>query len=82
MEACDLVISDAFQHPCLLGLRINVVELGRFDQGVGNGGGFANPRTSWKERFVTHIDTFPSSPRYSLSSAGFPENWKDHDIWK
>ncbi|WP_373320108.1 Abi family protein [Ruegeria spongiae] len=42
----------------------------------------ANPRTAWKERFVTHIDSFPTSPRLSLSSAGFPEDWRSHDIWK
>ncbi len=42
----------------------------------------ANPRTSWKDRFVAHIDTFPYSPRYSLSSAGFPLNWKNEAIWQ
>ena len=41
----------------------------------------ANPRTSWHERFKKHIDTFPTSPRLSLASAGFPENWSDQPLW-
>ena len=42
----------------------------------------ANPRTSWKERFVDHIETFPETSRLSLSTAGFPSNWRDEDLWK
>ncbi|MDE1132351.1 MAG: Abi family protein [Ascidiaceihabitans sp.] len=42
----------------------------------------ANPRTSWKSRFVSHIRTFPASPRFSLRSAGFPEGWERNDLWK
>lgn len=43
---------------------------------------YANPRTSWKDRFVSHIKTFPKSPRLHLSSAGFPADWEANDIWK
>jgi abortive infection bacteriophage resistance protein len=42
----------------------------------------ANPRTSWRRRFVDHIDTFPESPRIKISSAGFPANWKSEDLWR
>ena len=41
----------------------------------------ANPRTAWRERFVAHLATFPSSPRLSLSSAGFPCGWDREAIW-
>ncbi|ATI43259.1 hypothetical protein CBW24_02010 [Pacificitalea manganoxidans] len=41
----------------------------------------ANPRTSWKDRFVSHIATFPSSPRLSLASAGFPNDWLENELW-
>jgi abortive infection bacteriophage resistance protein len=41
----------------------------------------ANPRTSWKDRFISHIATFPESPRISLESAGFPEQWKEQPLW-
>lgn len=42
----------------------------------------ANPRTSWKTRFVTHIETFPNTPRLSLSAAGFPSDWRKEPLWK
>jgi abortive infection bacteriophage resistance protein len=42
----------------------------------------ANPRTSWKSRFIKHIDTFPTSDRLSLSAGGFPPNWKNEKLWK
>ncbi|WP_218462336.1 Abi family protein [Maritimibacter sp. DP1N21-5] len=41
----------------------------------------ANPRTKWGERFVSHIQTFPDSPRLSIGSAGFPENWMKEPLW-
>lgn len=43
---------------------------------------FANPRTSWKERFVTHIGTFPKTPHLDLSAAGFPPDWHTTELWK
>lgn len=42
----------------------------------------ANPRTSWKERFVSHIETFPTSRRLTIASAGFPTDWREQDLWK
>lgn len=42
----------------------------------------ANPRTSWKDRFVAHIDSFPISPRLDLAAAGFPPNWRDEALWQ
>ncbi len=44
--------------------------------------GYANPRTSWRDRFVSHMDTFPETNRLNLSSAGFPPDWKAKDLWK
>ena len=41
----------------------------------------ANPRTKWRDRFVSHIGTFPSSPRVSLAAAGFPQNWTSEPLW-
>lgn len=41
----------------------------------------ANPRTSWRDRFISHIDTFPESPRLDLSAAGFPADWKEQSLW-
>lgn len=43
---------------------------------------FANPRTSWRKRFVDHILTFPNSERVSLRSAGFPQDWQHNNLWK
>ena len=42
----------------------------------------ANPRTSWRDRFVAHIDTFPNSPRFSIDAAGFPANWQNEPLWR
>lgn len=42
----------------------------------------ANPRTSWKDRFVSHIETFPISPRISISALGLPENWSSQELWE
>jgi hypothetical protein len=43
VDTVDFVIGDLGENPCEPGLGINVVELGGFDQGVGNGHGFAAP---------------------------------------
>jgi abortive infection bacteriophage resistance protein len=43
---------------------------------------YANPRTAWRERFVSHVETFPISPRLNLASAGFPEDWREQDLWR
>ncbi|MWD27888.1 abi family protein [Aquicoccus sp. SCR17] len=42
---------------------------------------FANPRTSWHERLIAHVATFPDSPRVSLSAAGFPKDWSEQPLW-
>jgi len=42
---------------------------------------FVNPRTRWKERFISHINTFPASPRVDLSAAGFRNDWQKEVIW-
>ncbi len=42
----------------------------------------ANPRTSWRRRFIDHVVTFPTSERLSLASAGFPSDWQEQEIWK
>ncbi len=41
-----------------------------------------NPRTSWRDRFIRQINSFPSSDHLQLSSAGFPDDWKANAIWK
>jgi abortive infection bacteriophage resistance protein len=42
---------------------------------------FANPRTSWRRRFLNHLATFPSSPRLRLRAAGFPDEWRQEELW-
>jgi len=41
IEACDLVVGDLGENPCEPSLRIDVVELCSFDEGEGDGHGFA-----------------------------------------
>lgn len=41
-----------------------------------------NPSTEWADRLIKHVGTLPQSPYITLDSAGFPEDWIDHDIWK
>lgn len=41
-----------------------------------------NPRTKWRERFINVIDRFPETEHFSLTSAGFPENWKQESLWR
>jgi abortive infection bacteriophage resistance protein len=43
---------------------------------------FANPRTSWKDRFVAHINTFPATDQIKLSAAGFPNDWQNEQLWR
>ena len=43
VEACDLVVGDLREDPCQPGLGIDVIEFGGFDQGEGDGHGFAAP---------------------------------------
>ncbi len=40
-----------------------------------------NPRTNWATRLKELTDTFPTTPHVSLKTAGFPEGWKDVDLW-
>ncbi len=40
---CHLVACDLAEAPCEPGLRVDIVELGRFDQGEGDHRGFAPP---------------------------------------
>lgn len=42
---------------------------------------YANPRTSWRERFLNHIASFPHSPRLDISAAGFPADLASKPIW-
>ena len=41
-----------------------------------------NPRTKWDARLKDVIDTFPISPHVSLKTAGFPEDWKEQNLWR
>jgi abortive infection bacteriophage resistance protein len=43
---------------------------------------YANPRTSWRSRLLNHMDSFPASERLDLNAAGFPEDWRGHDLWR
>ncbi len=49
IQLCDLVVGDAAKNVSEPGLRIDVVELGGFDQGIGDGGGFT---ASWEAHGV------------------------------
>lgn len=40
-----------------------------------------NPTSSWGERFVSVIQSFPDAPYIALKQAGFPDKWEDLDIW-
>lgn len=40
-----------------------------------------NGGTEWHRRVTELLDSFPDSPLLSLSSAGFPEGWKQEAIW-
>lgn len=42
---------------------------------------YVNPRTRWTERFVEVIDGFPATDRFTLTSSGFPEGWKQENLW-
>ena len=41
IEAGDLAVGDLAEDPCEPGLRIDVVQFGGFNQGIGDGHGFA-----------------------------------------
>tara|TARA_R110002051_G_scaffold172588_1_gene242899 strand:+ start:88 stop:306 length:219 start_codon:yes stop_codon:yes gene_type:complete len=40
-----------------------------------------NPDTAWPTRVKTLLESFPQTALVDLSSAGFPENWKDAAVW-
>lgn len=40
-----------------------------------------NPRTKWDERLKQVIETFPDSQYVSPKTAGFPDDWKDQNLW-
>lgn len=41
-----------------------------------------NPRTKWAKRLSDHISTFPESPHINIASTGFPDQWRELDLWK
>jgi abortive infection bacteriophage resistance protein len=41
-----------------------------------------NPRTKWTDRLKREVATFPESQYVSLKTAGFPENWKEQNLWR
>ena len=41
-----------------------------------------NPRTKWDERLKQVIDMFPDSQYVSLITAGFPDDWKEQNLWQ
>jgi abortive infection bacteriophage resistance protein len=41
-----------------------------------------NSSSTWCTRFIEHISSLPPSDHVTLSSAGFPENWAENQLWK
>lgn len=41
-----------------------------------------NPRSKWHDRFVEHLNSFPTTPYTSIRTMGFPENWAQEAVWK
>lgn len=37
------------------------------------------PQSNWKQRLYEFLDEYPDIPRLNM---GFPENWKENNIWK
>lgn len=40
------------------------------------------PSSSWSQRLITHLDTFPAGPGIEFRHTGFPANWKTLDLWR
>ncbi len=40
-----------------------------------------NPNSHWKDRFKQVVEGFPNSQIINLSSAGFPNDWKNANLW-
>lgn len=41
-----------------------------------------NPTSTWSQRLKELIATLPANPYVTLASAGFPEKWRDENVWK
>lgn len=41
-----------------------------------------SPASSWKLRLVKLINEFPNSEFVSINSMGFPQEWKQYELWK
>ena len=41
-----------------------------------------HPSTTWKQRLIEHLKTFPTHPEINLKRAGFPQDWEKQKIWE
>jgi len=41
-----------------------------------------NPSSQWSSRLIEHIDSLQENAQVNLQSAGFPQDWREQDIWK
>lgn len=41
-----------------------------------------NPTSTWGQRLIELVEEFPNVENISLRHAGFPDDWKDNDIWQ
>jgi hypothetical protein len=77
VESSDLVVGDAAQNVGEPGLRIDAIQLGAFDQGIGDGGRFAAALGADEEVVFPSEGQFPfilpMSGRFAVSIiAGMP----------
>lgn len=40
---------------------------------------YAAPTSSWSKRFIKLMDDYPEIPHWWM---GFPDNWREHELWK
>lgn len=40
-----------------------------------------NPSSEWRARVVNHISALPNAPGLGLRAMGFPERWKQEQLW-
>jgi abortive infection bacteriophage resistance protein len=43
--------------------------------------GYISPRSSWQNRVIALIQSFPCAASISLKDMGFPEDWRQHSFW-
>ncbi len=55
IDAIDLVIRQAVEHPCEPCFGINVIHLGGFDEGIGDGSGFSTWSSRCQPRSLTSL---------------------------